>query len=419
MLRSPMQDARRWLLTLCAAVWVMLVHSGARAHDLAIDQLVLWPDPASGILRGEITFDPELTRSKDAIPGNKDEVHVRAFLADQVRVEVDGDELSINFVVRELWVMGGATPGDLVVFTAALPPGSKQMRVFAGRALPSLVISVQDPTPDGHSEAWSWLLRGGEWTPDYPLRLAPGPSPAASTGWRRGGSELFADSKANRPGANVADPEVAEPAPPAAAASSRAAETAAPGLGSLALRFVGLGYEHILPQGIDHLLFIAGLVLGAVRRTRHILIALTLFTLAHTLTLGLSQLSWLCAPPSIVEPLIALSICLVGVDNLRARSDSPGHTRRRNAVVFIFGLVHGLGFGSALAEMHFAGSQLLVALLSFNLGVELGQITFVLLLLAALHRVQNPATLKRYVVVPGSLGIALAGFAFALARVFG
>lgn len=396
---------------LCATLWLTFVHTRSGAHDLGIDQLVIWPERASGMLRGEITFDPELTRARDATLNPKHEAHVRAFLADQLRLEVDGDELSVNFVVRELWVPGGAVPGDIVVFTAALAPDAEQLRVSAGSAFRALVVSIQNPTPDGHSEAWSWLLRGGEWTPRYSLASAPAADPQDKSAWQRGGPELFSTSQLNR---SHAPGSVAE-------SSERAPEEEEAGLGTLALRFIGLGYEHILPLGIDHLLFVAGLVLGAVRNNRRILLAVTWFTVAHTLTLALSQTNWVCAPPHIVEPLIALSICLVGVDNLRAARnvDSVGHWRRRQAVVFAFGLVHGLGFGTALAEMHFAREQLLVALLSFNLGVELGQITFVLVLLAVLHWIRDPVTLKRFVVVPGSCAIVAAGLVFAALRVLG
>ncbi len=401
-----MLHAPRWVALLCAALWISFASQRARAHELGIDQLVLWPDQTAGTLRGEITFDPELTRPRDTIPSEKDEARVRAFLAEQLVIEVDGAELRVDFAVRELWVAGGAVPGDIALFTAALSPGAGHLRVRAGPAIPALVVSVQNPLPDGHAEAWSWLLRGDEWTPRYALGAAP---EARSDSWQRGGTELFQSSELanqHKAKARTAQPNAA-PAEPE------------PGLGTLAWRFVVLGFEHILPKGIDHLLFVAGVVLGSVRNLRQILLALTAFTLAHTLTLGLSQTGWVCAPPQIVEPIIALSICLVGVDNLRRRHETTGASWRRNAVIFAFGLVHGLGFGTALAELSFQREQLLVALLSFNIGVELGQITFVLLLLLALHRIKDARTLQRYVVVPGSCAIVAAGLVFAVTRVMG
>jgi hypothetical protein len=400
-----MPHATRWAALLCAVLWIGFGPHHARAHELGIDQLVLWPDRKAGTLRGEITFDPELTRARETIPGEKDEARVRTFLSEQLRIEVDDAALGIDFAVRELWVAGGAVPGDIAVFTAALSPEARHLRVHAGAVIPALVVSIENPLPDGHAEAWSWLLRGDEWTPRYALGAAP---EARNGSWQRGGAELFdSTERVNQHGVKFrTEQPTAVPAEPE------------PGLGTLAWRFVVLGFDHILPKGIDHLLFVAGVVLGSVRNLRQILLALTSFTLAHTLTLGLSQTSWLCAPPQIVEPVIALSICLVGVDNLRRKPEAQAHWRRY-AVIFAFGLVHGLGFGTALAELSFQREQLLVALLSFNVGVELGQVTFVMLLLFALHRFENTRTLERFVVVPGSYAIIAAGLAFAVTRVFG
>jgi hydrogenase/urease accessory protein HupE len=149
-----------------------------------------------------------------------------------------------------------------------------------------------------------------------------------------------------------------------------AAAAAAPALPSFG-RYLRLGVEHIL-GGTDHLLFLAGLLV-ACRRLRAVLGVVTCFSLAHSLSLALAVLGLVSVPGRVVEPLIAASIVFVGVQNLR-RTD--GRPRERYAVAFLFGLVHGLGFASALRAASFgaAAAPIAVQLLAFNLGVELGQL---------------------------------------------
>ena len=156
-----------------------------------------------------------------------------------------------------------------------------------------------------------------------------------------------------------------------------------------ALRFVVMGFEHIL-DGTDHLLFLACLVIPF-RRIRALALIVTAFTIAHSVTLIASAYN--LAPdalwfPPLVETLIATSIVYMALENIVGAK-----IRRRWAITFIFGLVHGFGFSFALREtLQFAGSHLLTSLLSFNVGVELGQLLVLLLLVPALH------LLFRYVV---------------------
>lgn len=133
--------------------------------------------------------------------------------------------------------------------------------------------------------------------------------------------------------------------------------------------FLTVGIHHIL-SGYDHLMFLAGLILAAVA-VRQLLIALTAFTVAHSVSLALVAIGGVHAPPSIVEPLIAASIAWVGVENLLARR---GGTRWW--IVLAFGLVHGFGFAGALTELGFGSSagDVALALFSFNAGVEVGQL---------------------------------------------
>lgn len=135
-------------------------------------------------------------------------------------------------------------------------------------------------------------------------------------------------------------------------------------------RFVSMGVEHIL-LGLDHVLFLVLLLLGA-QGWRSVLRLATSFTVAHSVTLALAVLGWVDVPSQIVEPLIALSIVYVAVENI-----TRGETRHRVLVVFGFGLLHGLGFAGALDFTDALSGRLLVSLLSFNLGIELGQLAIV------------------------------------------
>ena len=134
--------------------------------------------------------------------------------------------------------------------------------------------------------------------------------------------------------------------------------------------YIKLGYVHILPRGLDHILFILGLFLFS-PKLRPLLWQVTMFTLAHTLTLGLAMAGYVFLPSRIVEPLIAASIAYVGFENIRSKSLGNG----RLALVFAFGLLHGLGFASVLADFGMERDAFMTSLISFNVGVEFGQLT--------------------------------------------
>jgi HupE / UreJ protein len=151
------------------------------------------------------------------------------------------------------------------------------------------------------------------------------------------------------------------------------------GSGSLtdaAGRYVGLGIEHIL-LGIDHLLFVLGLLL-IVHGPWMLVKTITAFTLAHSVTLALATLGFVQMPAPPVEAAIALSIMFLAAEIIRARQGRPGLTASKPWVVaFAFGLLHGLGFAGALTELGLAPAEIPVALLFFNVGVEVGQLMFV------------------------------------------
>jgi hydrogenase/urease accessory protein HupE len=148
------------------------------------------------------------------------------------------------------------------------------------------------------------------------------------------------------------------------------------GMGDIAWAYVVLGFEHIL-SGIDHLLFVISL-LFLVGFQRKLIWTISAFTVAHSLTLASAALGWLTLRSAPVEACIALSIVLVAVEALRKNSQPETLSRRWPAMVaFLFGLVHGLGFAGALQEIGLPQNHLAVALLTFNIGVELGQLVTV------------------------------------------
>lgn len=176
--------------------------------------------------------------------------------------------------------------------------------------------------------------------------------------------------------------------------------------------YLQLGYTHILPKGLDHILFVLALFFASTR-LGPLVWQISAFTVAHTLTLALATLGVVSLPASIVEPIIALSIAFVAVENLVFKD----MTRWRPLVVFVFGLFHGLGFAGVLAELGLPPGQLVPSLLSFNVGVELGQLTIVLACWIALHRFRNAAWYP-WLVRLVSIGIAAIALWWTVERVF-
>jgi len=173
-------------------------------------------------------------------------------------------------------------------------------------------------------------------------------------------------------------------------------------VGEVVRNYLELGFVHIIPLGFDHILFVIGLFLLSSRLSA-LLWQISAFTLAHTLTLALGATGVVSLPAAIVEPLIALSIVWVGIENLLSNKLH----RWRIGVVFCFGLLHGLGFAGVLREIGLSGTHFYSALLSFNLGVELGQLAVITLCFLAVGWARQHADYRRRVVVPASYVIAI------------
>jgi hypothetical protein len=176
-------------------------------------------------------------------------------------------------------------------------------------------------------------------------------------------------------------------------------------------RFVILGVTHILPWGLDHVLFVLGLALLS-PRLAPLLAQVTAFTAAHTLTLALSSFGVVRLSPQVVEPLIALSIVYVAVENVV----SPKLRASRVVLVFAFGLLHGLGFAGVLGEIGLPEGRQLTALLGFNVGVELGQLAVIALAAIALGAWTKLGGRREALVRPASILIAAAGLYWLVQR---
>jgi hydrogenase/urease accessory protein HupE len=180
----------------------------------------------------------------------------------------------------------------------------------------------------------------------------------------------------------------------------------------LLVRYVVLGFTHILPNGLDHLLFVLGIFLLS-RRPRAILLQISAFTVAHSISLALSIYGIVRLPASIVEPAIALSIAYIAIENVFTTDLKPW----RYGLVFVFGLLHGLGFAGALAEVGLPRGEFLMALVGFNLGVELGQLTVVALAFATVgYWFGGRLWYRRRIALPASACIALLGIYWTVAR---
>lgn len=193
----------------------------------------------------------------------------------------------------------------------------------------------------------------------------------------------------------------------AQAAASPGAVGATAGSSDLVAIFtseVKRGFLHVLPLGLDHVLFVLGLFLMS-RKWKPLIFQVTTFTLAHTITLWMASAGWVKLPPSVVEPVIAASIVFVAVENLVRRD----YSHWRLLVVFLFGLIHGLGFAGVMATRLDSTGSLVTGLLGINIGVELGQLAVIAIAFLATCWIANQEKYRKYVIVPGSILIALAG----------
>lgn len=271
-------------------------------------------------------------------------------IADGFIIEVGGTRLTPEIVSVDIPETGDTDlPRDSFLTIAAdLPPGDAGVRVGLSPALGTFIPRQVG----GGEDAYEGFLDGGELTPALPR-----------------------------------------------------ADVLTEDAGAVFLRYIVAGFDHIIPKGLDHILFVLGLFFFSMH-IRPLLFQVTAFTLAHTITLALASTGVVSVPASVVEPLIAASIVYVGIENTLGR----GNMRARTALVFAFGLLHGLGFASVLGDFGIATERFGWALAGFNIGVELGQLAVIAGAFLTVGLWFGKKEFYRpFIAVPASLAIAAVG----------
>ena len=181
-----------------------------------------------------------------------------------------------------------------------------------------------------------------------------------------------------------------------------------------AILYLQLGFTHIIPLGFDHILFVLSLFLLS-PKLKPVLWQATAFTVAHSITLGLAMFKVITPSPAIVEPIIALSIMYVALENII----SPSLKKSRIGVVFLFGLVHGMGFANALGSLGLPQNSYLTSLIMFNVGVELGQLTVILSAFFLFGKwFGNKPYYRKFIVIPLSVLITIIAGYWTVERLF-
>jgi hypothetical protein len=180
------------------------------------------------------------------------------------------------------------------------------------------------------------------------------------------------------------------------------------------LYYLKLGFHHIIPGGLDHILFVSALCLLS-NNLKTILWQATAFTVAHSVTLALSMKNIIVVPSGITEPIIAMSIVFVAIENIIFSELKAW----RILIVFMFGLIHGMGFASALNEVGLPPNKFYTSIIAFNSGVEIGQATVILIVFSSLIAIWGKKTwYRRRVVYPISGVIALIAGYWTIVRLF-
>ena len=307
---------------------------------------------------------------------------------------------------------------DLVQrFREAWPDLSEGFNVLAGEARVDLQLEAVEADPAGIPELprdTRITLMGALPDDGSDVRVGWAPEYGRIVVRQDGaGDDAYAD--------NLSGGALSEPLPRVGAVTESA--------WAVFVRYIWVGFDHIIPKGLDHILFVLGLFFLSFK-LRPLITQVTVFTIAHTITLALASLQIVKVSPSIVEPLIALSIVYVAIENLFTTQVRWW----RPIVIFGFGLLHGLGFASVLGEFGLAPGRFVAGLIGFNIGVEVGQLAVIALAMLLLGLAVYAARFKKMddleetiretevmyqgIAIPGSILIAIIGAYWAFERVF-
>jgi hydrogenase/urease accessory protein HupE len=300
---------------------------------------------------------------------------------------------TLSSIQPQLDASGNRQPQSAGALEALLPNYEEMFRkrllvAFDGHAVrPDITYSVSGETTAASSPVAVIQLKG------------PVPEGAHRFGWAYGWTFATYSLTVEANGQILATEwlEGGQPSTPVSLAAMKR-----PGRAPIAVQYLALGFTHIVPKGLDHMLFVLGIFLTS-RRLRQILAQVSAFTVAHSITLALSVYGLVSVSPKIVEPLIAVSIVYVAVENILLSELQAW----RIALVFAFGLLHGLGFAGALKELGLPRLEFVTALITFNAGVEVGQLAVIgaAFLLVGWY-CGRQTWYRRIVVVPASLMIA-------------
>jgi len=184
--------------------------------------------------------------------------------------------------------------------------------------------------------------------------------------------------------------------------------------GEVIWKYLLTGFDHIIPYGLDHILFIL-CVFFLNTNLKQLVLQASMFTLAHSITLGLAMYGVITPPLDVVEPLIAMSIVFLAIENIFFDRVKPW----RMMMVFLFGLVHGMGFAGALSELGLPQYAFATSLISFNIGVELGQLTIILIMYFLVAKVfSQKLWYRNRIVIPSSVLIGLIAVYWTIERIF-